>query len=223
MTPFNLSAPFQFFFHMQHTLAVILTHTLHNYSQTTNWSDVRSKKLCLHPAVFSLHPAAGGCADVHPCTVLEVLSGAPPAVGPQLHHGRVGPLLQPRRHSGQADDHVRTAELWGVGWMPSCPACVHLFIMPWCPPHPTPPPLKWPNWRLLQLSPGGEVSDDQAQLAGAAVLLPAVSRLDLCHAAVRLHLPGLLPATGVRHRRVPLRAARWPACQRPVHPRQGAV
>lgn len=43
--------------------------------------------------VLSLHSVAGGGADVHPSAVLEIFCGAPPAVGPQLHHGRVGPVL----------------------------------------------------------------------------------------------------------------------------------
>lgn len=78
----------------------------------------RTQTLCLHPAVFPVHPAAGGCADVHPGAVLEILRGAAPAVGPQLHHGGVGPLLQPRRHSGQADSHVGPHGLRGVGRNP---------------------------------------------------------------------------------------------------------
>lgn len=59
--------------------------------------------------VLPLHPAVGGSADVHPGVVLEVFRCSPPAVGPRLHHGGVGPVLQPCRHSGQTHGHLRTA------------------------------------------------------------------------------------------------------------------
>lgn len=112
-------------------LAVVPLHPLssslkltHMHSQITDTTNMMSEKkkgcviflfVCLRPAVFSVHPAAGGCADVHPRAVLEILRGAAAAVGPQLHHGRAGPLLQPRCDAGQTAGHVRAAHLGGVG------------------------------------------------------------------------------------------------------------
>lgn len=96
-----------------------LTHMRSQITDTTNVMSEKKKgcviPFCLRPAVFSVHPAAGGCADVHPRAVLEILCGAAAAVGPQLHHGRVGPLLQPRCDAGQTVGHVRAAHLRGVG------------------------------------------------------------------------------------------------------------
>lgn len=70
-----------------------------------------AEKVCLRPAVLPLHPAAGGGADVHPRALLEVLRRAAAAVGPELHHGRAGPLLQPGGHAGQTNGRVRTDRL----------------------------------------------------------------------------------------------------------------
>lgn len=64
---------------------------------------------CLFSPVLSLHSVAGVGADVHPSVVLEIFCGTPPAVGPQLHPGGVGPVLQPCRHPGETHGHLRTA------------------------------------------------------------------------------------------------------------------
>lgn len=71
-------------------------------SLTLRWPPVSS-------LVLSLHSVAGGGDDVHPGVVLEIFCGAPPAVGPQLHHGGAGPVLQLCCHSGQTHGHLRAA------------------------------------------------------------------------------------------------------------------
>lgn len=175
--------------------------------------------------VLSLHPVAGGGVDVHPGVVLEIFCGAPPAVGPQLHHGGVGPVLQPRCHSGQAHGHVRTVLIGKVQqdtlyfgattfkcWFKMFFFCVSSQLFE-----------HRPHRGLLQLPAGGKVSDDQALLADIAVLLPAVSLPDSRHPAVCLRLPGLLSPPGFYHGRVWLLAACRTARHRPERPRPGAV
>ncbi|XP_049582372.1 pannexin-1 isoform X1 [Syngnathus scovelli] len=93
--------------------ASVHTHTLplwlHKVPASLRGHTRAQTDTCVLATVLPVHPAPGGHADLQSGIVLEVLVGAVVAIGPWLHHGGAGPMLQPSCHARQANDHRRFA------------------------------------------------------------------------------------------------------------------